>query len=139
LSAERVLNPTRPLLDSRDSHWLFVMGRFQPAAATEAGRAQARTQLTHHLQTWLAAEGGTDPDVDTRRRIERSYIEFTPAAAASSFCAAATRTRCTSDGDHRAGAGDRVRQSGESAAGARNGRAPAKFQYGSRWARHARD
>jgi len=30
------------------------------------------------LQTWLAAEGGTDPDVDTRRRIERSYIEFTP-------------------------------------------------------------
>src|SRR5258706_432385 len=78
LSAERVLNPTRPLLDSRDSHWLFVMGRFQPGAATEAGRAQARTQLTHHLPAWLAAEGGTDPDVDTRRRIERSYIEFTP-------------------------------------------------------------
>ncbi|HEV8147256.1 MAG TPA: ABC transporter permease, partial [Bryobacteraceae bacterium] len=78
LAAERVLNPTRPLLDSRDSHWLFVMGRFQPTAATEDARTQARTRLTHDLKQWLAEEGGANPDAETRRRVDRSYIEFTP-------------------------------------------------------------
>ena len=78
LAAERVLNPTRPILDSRDSHWLFVMGRFQPTAATADGRTQARTRLTHDLKQWLETEGGSNPDAETRRRIEKSYIEFTP-------------------------------------------------------------
>jgi predicted permease len=74
LAADRYMNPARPLLDARDSHWLYIMGRLKPGVS----RAQAGTLLTAHLQRWLSEEAGATSNPEARRAIAKSYVEVTP-------------------------------------------------------------
>lgn len=71
ISAERQLNPQRSVIDSPDSHWLFLMGRLKPGIAN----SQAEGRLTAALRNWL---GTRDIPAEWRRDAGKSYIELTP-------------------------------------------------------------
>ncbi|MDQ2711217.1 MAG: ABC transporter permease [Acidobacteriota bacterium] len=74
LSADRLLNRERALIDDPDEHWLYLVGRLAPDVST----AQAQIRLTASLRSWLLAREGSTISAERRGRISRSHIELTP-------------------------------------------------------------
>lgn len=74
LSNEPLLQPAARLLESKPSHWLYVMGRLSPGTAT--GPIEA--QLTARLQHWVAST--LDLSADQRNQIPQQHIKLTSAA-----------------------------------------------------------
>ncbi len=74
LSADRQLNGSRALIDQRDEHWLYLIGRLAPGVS--ANRAQAR--LNAALRNWLLAGEGPSISAEDRAEIMKAHIELTP-------------------------------------------------------------
>ncbi len=74
LSADRQLNGSRALIDQRNQHWLYLIGRLAPGIS--ASQAQAR--LNAALRNWLLAGQGPSISAEDRAEIMRAHIELTP-------------------------------------------------------------
>ncbi len=75
LSVERRLDPERPLVDSPDDHWLYLLGRLKPTVTV----AEAEARLTEALKDWRLAREGSALSAEERRDILANYVELTPA------------------------------------------------------------
>ena len=73
LAQEPLLQPAARLLESRGSHWLYIIGRL--ATGTPVAPIQAR--LTTAVQQWV---GTLDLSPDDRKQIPRQHITITSAA-----------------------------------------------------------
>lgn len=74
LANEPLLQPAARLLESKPSHWLYLIGRLKPGTAT----APIEAELTARLQQWLAAT--LDLSADQRNQIPQQHIKLTSAA-----------------------------------------------------------
>jgi predicted permease len=74
LSNEPMLQPAARLLESKPSHWLYVIGRLAPG--TPIGPIES--QLTVQLQQWLVSS--LELSADERTRILEQHIRIVPAA-----------------------------------------------------------
>jgi predicted permease len=74
LSAEPLLQPVSRLLEARESHWLYAMGRLQPGTP----RGPIEERLTAELRNWIAAHMRLSDD--ERPRAAEQRIRIVPAA-----------------------------------------------------------
>jgi predicted permease len=74
LSADRLLDPSRTVIDDPNTHWLYPIGRLRPGITVP----QAQARLTSALQGWMRTRKGDA--AYTPRDIERSLIEIRPAS-----------------------------------------------------------
>jgi macrolide transport system ATP-binding/permease protein len=75
LSAEPLLRPSARLLEAKQLHWLYLIGRLRPAQSVPA----LEGRLTAVLQQWLTAK--LELRADERARIPQQYLKIVPAAA----------------------------------------------------------
>jgi macrolide transport system ATP-binding/permease protein len=75
LSSEPVLQPAARLLDAKDSHWLYIIGRVNPGA----GAGTIGMRLTAALQQWLTTT--LDLSAEERRRVPEQHVKVISAAA----------------------------------------------------------
>ncbi|HWK09271.1 MAG TPA: ABC transporter permease, partial [Vicinamibacterales bacterium] len=74
LSSEPFLQPAAKLLTSKESNWLYVIGRLKPGTAI----ATLDARLTASLQHWLAAN--LTLSADEQRQLARQHITVVSAA-----------------------------------------------------------
>jgi predicted permease len=74
LSADRLLNRTRALIDQPEEHWLYLIGRLAPGISTP----QAQVRLNVALRNWLFTRAGSNISTEDRAEIKRAHIELTP-------------------------------------------------------------
>ena len=75
LSAEPLLRPSARLLEAKQLHWLYLIGRLRPAQSVPA----LEGRLTAVLQQWLTAT--LELRADERARIPQQHLTIVPAAA----------------------------------------------------------
>jgi macrolide transport system ATP-binding/permease protein len=76
LAINRLIDPSRAIIDSPEIHWLYLLGRLGPATA--APQAQAR--VTAVLQDWLRARAGASVSSERQARIARARIPLNSGA-----------------------------------------------------------
>jgi len=79
IASEPLMEPQARLVDQPGSHWLYAIGRLQPAAPDRIRPAAVEQRLTLALQEWLRRV----PDLsDTDRgRVSQEHIRLVPAGA----------------------------------------------------------
>jgi macrolide transport system ATP-binding/permease protein len=74
LSMNRLIDPSRAIIDSPEVHWLYLLGRLNPTTAP----AQAQLRVTAVLQDWLRAREGATVSSERQASIARASIELHP-------------------------------------------------------------
>ncbi|MCR4342061.1 MAG: ABC transporter permease [Gemmatimonadaceae bacterium] len=75
LANEPVLQPQSRLLETKPSHWLYLIGRVPPGVET----ASLEPRLTATLQQWIAAN--IELNADQQARVAEQSVTIVPAAA----------------------------------------------------------
>ena len=75
LANEPLLQPASRLLETRSTHWLYIIGRLRPATPL----VPLQAQLTAQVQQWVAS--ALDLSSDERAQIPQQHIVLTQAGA----------------------------------------------------------
>ncbi len=74
VAMDRLIDPSRAIVDSAEVHWLYLLGRLGP----ETKPAQAQARVTSILQDWLRAHAGTRVSSERLTSIVKATIELYP-------------------------------------------------------------
>lgn len=74
LTMNRLIDPSRAIIDSPEVHWLYLLGRLGP----ETKPSQAQARVTAVLQDWLRAHAGASVSSERLASIARASIELHP-------------------------------------------------------------